>query len=136
MVVKKAGPRFPKFAATAVALAVGDLVTLNSSSQWLKANAAVGTVTVAIGVVTKSCLASGYPEVCRWAYITGYTTSLTKGGQMFLDEGANAGLSKQSGPSTTGDLDQVVGWALTATDVWLEPKVVAKTTAGANVVHA
>lgn len=133
MIVRRRGERFNKHLAHET-LTVSQLVFLNSDGEWELANAASGTATLSIGVVTLGAAAGAYPEVCTWAYITGYTTGLTPGGELF-GSAATAGAATQTPPAAENDVDQVVGWALTALNVWLEPMVVAKTTAGANIVH-
>jgi hypothetical protein len=89
-----------------------DVVYLNSSSQWVLADAngvstyparGIATATVATGNAT-TVLVSGVIRNDAWNW--------TVGGTIYLSD--TAGGLTQTAPSTTGDKVQVIGYALTA----------------------
>lgn len=95
-----------------VTLAVGDLVYLDSSGQWQKADADVKGKYPAQGVVTEAASANEAVEVCDAAVIGG-GSGLTAGATLFLSK--TPGAPTESAPSSAFDCIQAVGYNKSAT---------------------
>jgi len=101
-----------------VALAVGELVYMDSDGKWQKADAvAIGDTTRkdALGVVAADQLANATFSPVKVAEIRGWS-GLTIGGKVFLSD--TAGEVTQSEPTT--NVRQLVGFAISATEIRFE----------------
>ena len=117
--VRAAGPKFKiTLAGTCVA---GD--ALGHSSGWKRALATVGTAIQAKLIALEGGVSGDTIEVCREAVIDGFTSG-TAGGLVYLEEGAGVGGGyTETAPSTTGDVNTIIGYILSATKVYAAPSV-------------
>ena len=117
--VTAAGPKFKiTLAGTCIA---GDL--LGYSSGWKRALATVGTAIQAKLIALEGGVSGDVIEVCREAVIDGFTSG-TAGGLLYLEEGAGVGGGyTETAPATTGDVNTIIGYILSATAVFAAPSV-------------
>jgi len=117
--VTAAGPKFKiTLAGTCIA---GDL--LGYSSGWKRALATVGTAIQAKLIALEGGISGDVIEVCREAIISGFTSG-TEGGLLYLEEGAGVGGGyTETAPSTTGDVNTIIGYILSAATVFAAPSV-------------
>lgn len=104
--------------AAGVALAVGELVYMDSNGKWQKADAvAIGSATRkdALGVVVADQLANATFSPVKVAEIRGWT-GLTVGGKVYMSD--TEGAVTQSEPTT--NVRQVVGYAISTTEIRFE----------------
>lgn len=97
-----------------------DAVYLNSSSQWVKADANGSGTFPAVGIAV-STATTGNPVtvLVRGVFRDDGGTSWTVGGNLYLS--TTAGGMSSSAPTTTGDKVQVMGTALAAHTVYFHP---------------
>jgi hypothetical protein len=98
----------------------GDI--LGYSSGWKRALATVG------GVIHGRCIASEdgvagqrIPAHFDFAIMSGRISGATAGGALYVAEGTASGQYTQTAPSTTGDANKIVGYAITPTLAILIP---------------
>ena len=117
--VRAIGPKFKiTLAGTCVA---GD--ALGYSSGWKRALATVGTAIQAKLIALEGGVSGDEIEVCREAIIDGFTGG-TEGGLLYLEEGAGVGGGyTETAPATTGDVNTIIGYILSATKVYAAPSV-------------
>lgn len=97
-----------------------DAVYLNSSSQWVKADANGSGTYPAVGIATATS-STGNPTtvLVRGVFRDDGGTSWTVGGNLYLS--TTAGGLTSTPPTTTGDKIQVIGTALAAHTVYVHP---------------
>ena len=118
-VVTAIGPKF-KVALSGTVIA-GDLI--GYSSGWKRALATVGTAIQSKLIALEGGVSGDTIEVCREAVIDGFTGG-TVGGLLYLEEGAGVGGGyTETAPATTGDVNTIIGYILTATSVFAAPSV-------------
>ena len=118
-VVTAAGPKF-KITLSGTCIA-GDL--LGYSSGWKRALATVGTAIQGKLIALEGGVSGDVIEVCREAVIDGFTSG-TAGGLLYLEEGAGVGGGyTETAPTTTGDVNTIIGYILNATAVFAAPSV-------------
>ncbi|HLB26891.1 MAG TPA: hypothetical protein VJN32_04525 [Dehalococcoidia bacterium] len=99
----------------------GDLI--GYSSGWKRALATVGTAIQAKLIALEGGVSGDVIEVCREAVIDGFTSG-TAGGLLYLEEGAGVGGGyTETAPATTGDVNTIIGYILSATAVFAAPSV-------------
>ena len=117
--IKEAGPKFSVTLAGTVA--AGD--ALGYSSGWKRALATVGTAIHAKLIALESGVSGDVIEVCREAFIDGFTGG-TPGGLVYLEEGAGVGGGyTETAPATTGDVNTIIGYVVSATEIYVAPSV-------------
>ena len=120
-----AGPKFKVTLSGTVA--AGDLI--GYSSGWKRALATVGTAIQAKLIALEDGVSGDEIECCRSAVIGGFTAG-TIGGLLYLEEGAGVGGGyTETAPATTGDVNTIIGYILSATEVYAAPSVRAGSTA-------
>lgn len=102
------------------ALTIGDVVFLNTSKEWQRADADVETETDGmLGLATASVAASATLEILLYGFFRdntwGYTTSQT------LYVPLTNGPPSATRPSVSGDFVRVVGYAYSADEVFFNP---------------
>ena len=91
---------------------------------WIRALATVGSVTdfrcVAgeDGVLGQTIIA--YFDA---VILSGRITAATEGAAVYVAEGSNNGQYTETAPSTTGDINTIIGYAITATKLALQPSL-------------
>lgn len=112
--VRRIGRRLPARQA-ATALAVGDVVYINTDGKWAICDADSAGKAEARGVVTIAADEGEYPEVAESAHFDGFT-GLTPGHSLFLGTyGITGTLPAHAIPSTPGHVVVKVGYALSET---------------------
>jgi hypothetical protein len=101
---------------TAAAIAVGELVGINSSGLAVLADCNT-TPIPARGFAVSGGASGARITICRSGRVEGFT-SLTAGGTVYLS--GTAGGITQTRPSTVGDIVQAVGYAVSATAIDFE----------------
>lgn len=97
-----------------------DAVYLNSSSQWVKADANGSGTYPAVGIATATATTGNATTVLiRGVFRDDGGTSWTVGGNLYLS--TTAGGLTSTPPATTGDKVQVIGTALAAHTVYVHP---------------
>ena len=114
--VTEIGPKF-KLLLSGTVIA-GDVI--GYSSGWKRALATVSTAIQGKFVALEGGDSSDTIEVTRVAIISGFSGA-TIGGSLYLEEGGGVGGGyTQTRPSTTGDVDTVIGYLLTASEVLVD----------------
>lgn len=109
----KQGNRLPR-AVAGEALDFNDIVAISATGTYIKADMDVAGKFPAVGVVTKSCISGGYPEVSSNATIGGLTAK-TVGAIQYGSK--TAGGVVEAAPSGAGTCVQQIGVAYSATVV-------------------
>jgi len=89
---------------------------LGYSSGWKRALATVGTAITTRVIALKDGAIGDEIPVSPHAVVSGFTGA-TLGSPVYQDEGTNNGGYTQTAPSTTGDVNKIIGYALSATVV-------------------
>lgn len=111
------GPKF-KLTLSGTVIA-GDLI--GYSSGWKRALATTGTAIQGKLVALEGGVSGDVIEVCAAAVISGFTGG-TAGGLAYLEEGAGVGGGwTETAPSTTGDVNTILGYILSATEIFVTP---------------
>jgi hypothetical protein len=93
------------------------------ASGWKRALATVGTAIQTKLIALEGGVSGDVIEVCREAVIDGFTSG-TVGGLLYNEEGAGVGGGyTETAPATTGDVNTIIGYILTATSVFAAPSV-------------
>jgi hypothetical protein len=98
-----------------------DAVCLNSSSEWIKADANGSGTYPALGLAVETRTTGQSTEVLTRGIARNDAWSLTPQGLVFLD--TTAGGITQTPPSSSGDKVQVIGVALTADVLYVNPEL-------------
>jgi hypothetical protein len=109
------GPKFPiTLSGTVIA---GDLI--GYSSGWKRALATTGTAIVTRFVALEGGVSGDVIEVASVAVVGGFTGG-TLGGAVYNEEGAGVGGGyTESAPVTGGDVNVILGYIISATEVHL-----------------
>jgi len=104
--------------------AIGDLVYLDSSATWQKADADASATTysgmlgIALEVKTSgNALTVALPG--SMIYASGIFSGLTVGGIVYMS--ATAGAYTQTAPVTTDSATRIVGYAIASNKIWFTP---------------
>src|SRR3990170_4354594 len=117
--VNAVGPKF-KIPLSGTVIA-GDAI--GYSSGWKRALATVGTAIQAKLIALEGGVSGDVIEVCREAVISGFSAG-TVGGLLYLEEGAGVGGGyTETAPSTTGDVNTIIGYILAADTILAAPSV-------------
>jgi hypothetical protein len=118
-VVTAIGPKF-KITLSGTCIA-GDL--LGFSSGWKRALATVGTAIQSKLIALEGGVSGDVIEVCGEAIIDGFTSG-TDGSLLYLEEGAGVGGGyTETAPTTTGDVNTIIGYIIGTTKVYAAPSV-------------
>lgn len=118
-IVKAIGPKF-KVTLSGTVIA-GDAI--GYSSGWKRALATVGTAIQTKLIALEGGDSGDVIEVTREAIIGGFTAGTT-GGLAYNEEGAGVGGGyTETAPSTTGDVNTILGYVLSATEIYVAPSV-------------
>ena len=113
------GPKF-KLTLSGTVLA-GDCI--GYSSGWKRALATVGTAIQTKLIALEGGVSGDVIEVCAEAVIGGFTAG-TVGGLVYNEEGAGVGGGyTETAPSTVGDVNTILGYILSATEIYVAPSV-------------
>jgi hypothetical protein len=124
-IVTAIGPKF-KITLSGTVIA-GDL--LGYASGWKRALATVGTAIQGKLIALQPGVSGDVIEVTREAVIDGFTGG-TVGGLLYGEEGAGVGGGWiEVAPATTGDVNTILGYILSATAIFAAPSVRAGSTA-------
>ena len=95
---------------------------LGYSAGWKQALATVGSV-VQIRCVAGENGAVGQKITAYFGkcYVNGRFSGATAGGALYVAEGTSNGMYTQTAPSTTGDANKIVGYAITSTIAAIVP---------------
>jgi len=105
----------------------GDLIGYNSG--WVRALATAGTAIQARFVALQGGVSGDVIEVAPAAVVGGFTGG-TVGGAVYLEEGAGVGGGyTETAPSTTNDVNSIIGYILSATEIYVNPTMRADSTA-------
>jgi hypothetical protein len=100
-------------------VAAGDLCVLNSAGRMQKADAsALATASSLLAIANEAISAVTTGEFLLYGSKTGYT-GMTIASVRYIS--ATAGEQTETAPSTSGDMVRVVGYALSATELWFDP---------------
>lgn len=100
------------------------------SSGWKRALATVGTAIQMQGVaLEKGAIGDVIPVAFGSAIVSGRFTGMTNGLPVYVAEGTSNGAYTETAPSTSGDCNTIIGYAISATEAILMPNARAKTTA-------
>lgn len=118
------GPKFKiTLAGTVIA---GDCV--GYSSGWKRALATVATAIQTKLIALEGGVSGDVIEVTREAVISGFTGG-TPGGLAYNEEGTGVGGGyTETAPATTGDVNTIIGYILSATEILVAPSVRAGST--------
>ena len=117
--VRAIGPKF-KLTLSGTVLA-GDCI--GYSSGWKRALATVGTAIQTKLIALEGGVSGDVIEVCAEAVIGGFTAG-TVGGLVYNEEGAGVGGGyTETAPSTVGDVNTILGYILSATEIYVAPSV-------------
>ncbi len=118
-IVKEVGAKFPiTLSGTVVA---GDAI--GYASGWVRALATVGTAIDMELVALEDGDSGDVIEVAAAAVIGGFTGG-TPGGPAYNEEGAGVGGGyTETAPSTTNDVNTIIGRILSATEIFVNPSV-------------
>lgn len=117
--VTASGPTFK--IALAGTVRTGDLI--GYSSGWKRALATVGTAIQAKLIALEDGDADETIEVTAAAAIDGFTDG-TPGGLVYLEEGAGVGGGyTEVAPSTSGDVNTILGHVISASEIFVDPSV-------------
>jgi hypothetical protein len=99
---------------------------LGYSSGWVRALATVATAVQGRLIAGEDGVAGQRIVVyCDWALIGGSRFSgATRGGAVYVAEGTASGQYTQTAPTTTGDANKIVGYALSPTILQIAPSYV------------
>jgi len=98
----------------------GDI--LGYSSGWVRALATVATAIQARCVAAEDGVSGQRIKVYFvWAVIGGRITGATVGGAVYVAEGTSNGMYTQTAPTTTGDCNKIIGYAITPTIISVRP---------------
>ena len=122
--VKAAGPKFKITLAGSVV--AGD--ALGYATGWKQALATTGTAIQTELIALESGVSGDVIEVCQVAVIGGFTGG-TVGGSVYQAEGSANGQYTETAPSTSGDVNTIIGVILSATEVLVWPGNRAPSTA-------
>jgi len=118
-IVTAAGPKF-KVTLSGTVLA-GDAI--GYATGWKRALATVGTAIQPKLIALESGVSGDVIEVSREAVIAGFSGG-TVGGLVYLEEGAGVGGGyTETAPATTGDVNTIIGYILSATEIYVAPSV-------------
>jgi hypothetical protein len=104
----------------------GDL--LGYSSGWKRALATVGTAIYARLVAGEAGDSGDEITAYKMAVVSG-VSGATPGNAIYLAEGTSYGGTTETAPSTAGDINTIIGRALTSTTILLFPDVKADSVA-------
>lgn len=108
-------------------VSAGDI--LGYSSGWKRALATVGTAIQGKLVALESGVSGDEIVAALQAHIAGFTGG-TPGGLVYVEEGSGPGGGyTEIAPSTTGDVNTIIGYILSATEIIVAPSTRAGTTA-------
>lgn len=100
-------------------LSAGDLCYLNSSNKMAKADAdAASTSTNMLGLSTGVAAADSTQEFVLYGGLNEFG-SLTIGAPVYVS--TTAGGVTQTAPTGTGDIVRIIGYAISATEIYLDP---------------
>jgi len=117
--VRAIGPKF-KVALSGTVIA-GDLI--GYATGWKRALATVATAIQGKLIALQGGVSGDEIEVCREAIIGGFTAG-TVGGLVYNEEGAGVGGGyTETAPATTGDVNTILGYILSATEIYVAPSV-------------
>ena len=122
--IKAIGPKF-KITLSGTVKA-GD--ALGYSSGWKQALATTGTAIQTELIALEPGVSGDEIEVCATAVIGGFSGG-TPGGSVYQAEGASNGEYTETAPSTSGDVNTIIGVILSATEILVWPGNRAPTTA-------
>src|SRR3972149_3551985 len=123
--VRAIGPKF-KVALSGTVIA-GDLI--GYATGWKRALATVATAIQGKLIALQGGVSGDAIEVCREAIIGGSAAG-TVGGLVYNEEGAGVGGGyPEPAPATTGDVNTILGYILSATEIYVAPSVRAGSTA-------
>ena len=111
------GPKFK----LALSGTVGAGDCIGYSSGWKRALATVGTAIQTKFIALEPGVSGDVIEVTAEAVIGGFTAG-TAGGLVYNEEGAGVGGGyTETAPSTTGDVNTILGYILAATEIYVAP---------------
>ncbi len=117
-VIRAIGPKFKITLKAAESCVAGD--ALGYSSGWMRALATVGTAIDTELIALEAGSGGDEIEVCETAVIDGFTGG-TVGGSVYQAEGALSGQYTETAPSTTNDVNTIIGVIISATAILLWP---------------
>src|SRR3989304_3733270 len=124
--VRAIGPKF-KVALSGTVIA-GDLI--GYATGWKRALATVATAIQGKFIALQGGGSRDEIEVCREAIIGGFPPGTPVGGLVYSEGGAGGGGgSPEPAPATTGDVNTILGYILSATEIYVAPSVRAGSTA-------
>lgn len=118
----------PKFKVTLAGTCIpGDCI--GYASGWKRALATTGTAIVTRLIALEGGVSTDVIEVTPIAVISGFTGG-TPGGALYNEEGAGVGGGyTETAPTTTGDVNVIIGRILSATEVLAAPDTKADSVA-------
>jgi hypothetical protein len=123
-VVEEIGPRFKGTLAGTVKR--GDVLAY--SSGWVRALATVGTATQGRAVALQDGVSGDVIDIAVAAVISGLSGG-TPGGAVYCAEGTDSGEYTETAPSTSGDVNKILGYILAADRIYVNPTMRADSTA-------
>lgn len=100
-------------------VAAGDAI--GYASGWKRALATVGTAIQGKLIALEAGVSGDVIEVTTAAFIDGFSGG-TAGGLLYVEEGAGVGGGyTETAPATTGDVNTIIGYVLSATEVYAAP---------------
>ena len=96
----------------------GDLIGYNSG--WVRAFAQVSSTVAARFIAMKRGVSGDVIEITPAAIVTDFTLN-TIGGAIYLSEDAPNGKYTQTAPTTTNDIDTIIGYAISETEIYVNP---------------
>lgn len=118
------GMKFPITLAGTVK--AGDLI--GYSSGWKRALATAGTAIDARFVALQSGVSGDVIEVAPAAVVDGMTGA-TPGNPIYSAEGSSNGEYTETAPTTSNDINTILGYAISATEIYVNPTMRADSTA-------
>ena len=116
--VKAVGPKFKITLKAAESCVAGDALGYNSG--WMRALATAGTAIDTELIALEASSGGDEIEVCATAVIGGFTGG-TVGGSVYQAEGTSSGEYTETAPSTTNDVNTIIGVIISATDILVWP---------------
>ena len=116
--VQAVGPKFKITLKAGESCVAGDALGYNAG--WMRALATVGTAIQTRLIALEAGSGGDVIEVCNAAILGGFTGA-TAGNPLYQAEGALSGEYTETAPTTTGDVNTVIGRILSATEILVTP---------------